>query len=128
MALSPSYDIYVPTCVRTSDSQAIDSLRSRLAEELGQRRAAGAQTYLSRSCPDGVEAFTAPAEAALAELRVRFGALDRGTRGALLPLATVPPRLRGVASQNQQNDAINSRMSEFARARHILWVHWRGGL
>lgn len=99
---------------------------ARLASELCQRQAAGAQTYLSQTCRDVEQAFVMPAEAALAELRGRLATFDRGTRGALLPLATVPPLLRGVASQNQQTDAVNNPISDFARARHILWAHWRG--
>lgn len=99
---------------------------ARLAAELRQRQAVGAQTYLSRSCPDGVEAFVEPAAAALDALRARFGGFDCEVRGALLPLATVPPLLRGVASQNQQTDAINSSITDFARVRRILWAHWRG--
>ncbi len=99
---------------------------TRLAAELRQRQAVGAQTYLSQTCRDAESAFVVPASAALAELRERFATFDRGTRGALLPLATVPPLLCGVASQNQQTDAINNSISDFARVRHILWVHWRG--
>ncbi len=96
---------------------------ARLAAEHPHRQAAGAQTYVSQGCADANEAFVTPANAALAALRARRA--DAAARGALLPLATVAPQLRGVATQVQQTDATNGLMSDFTRARLILWAYWR---
>jgi len=99
---------------------------ARRAAEHRQRRDAGAQTYTSQDCPDVEQALIEPGWAALAAVRARRAELDRASRCALLPLATVAPLLSGVARQRQHTDATNGRLSDFARARLILWAHWRG--
>lgn len=97
-----------------------------LAAEHPRREAVGAQTYVSQACGDAQQAFVTPANEALAALRAGRAELDAGARGALLPLATVAPLLRGVATQVQHTDATNGLMSDFTRARLILWTYWRG--
>lgn len=99
---------------------------ARLAGEYPRRRDVGAQTYTSRDCPEIAQALIAPAGEALEAVRGRRDDLDRAARGALLPLATVAPLLRGVTAQNQHTDATNALLSNFTRARLILWAHWRG--
>lgn len=99
---------------------------ARLMAEYPRREAVGAQTYVSQACGDAHHAFVTPANAALAAVRARRAELDAGARGALLPLATVAPLLRGVATQDQHTDATNDLMSDFTRARLILWAYWRG--
>lgn len=96
---------------------------ARLAAEYPLRREAGAQTYLSQACAGMEQAFVDPAKAALAELR---GGSAGATRGALLPLATVEPLLRAVAAPAQHNGATNTPLTDFRRARLILWAHWFG--
>lgn len=99
---------------------------ARLAAEYARRHAVGAQTFKSQDCKDTVQAFVDPARQALEAVRARASKMDRGSKGALLPLATVAPLLRVVAGQDQHTDATNALLSDFARARLILWAHWRG--
>jgi phytoene synthase len=98
---------------------------ARLAAEYAWRKSIGAQTYVSQECANENDAFVTPARDALAAARARWAELDRAARGALLPLATAEPVLRRVATQSQQTDATNKPLSDFARARIILWAHWR---
>lgn len=97
---------------------------ARLAAEYPLRQQGGAQTYLSQTCAGPEQAFADPARAALAELRGVGRAGD--TRGALLPLATVAALLRAVAARGQHTGATNVPLTDFSRARSILWSHWFG--
>lgn len=99
---------------------------ARLAAEHVWRKEIGAQTYVSQDCAGTGDALIKPAKKALAAIQSTWHALDRGSKGALLPLATVEPQLQRLATQSQQTDATKTSLSNFARARTILWAHWRG--
>ncbi|MFT5508088.1 MAG: phytoene synthase [Hyphomicrobiaceae bacterium] len=99
---------------------------ARLAAEYAWRKSIGAQTYTSRQCADENDAFVKPAREAMVAVRARRVEMGKAAKGALLPLATVEPVLRRVATQSQQTDATKRPLSDFARARTILWAHWRG--
>lgn len=96
---------------------------ARLAAEYPLRLEGGAQTYLSQACAGPQQAFIDPAAAALAALR---GSGSGTAHGALLPLATVAALLRAVAARGQHSRDTNVLLTDFKRARLILWAHWFG--
>jgi phytoene/squalene synthetase len=102
---------------------------ARLASQGEWRQLSGAQTYVSRDLGAkgdyGAATFCEKAEQGLAAIRERYSSLDKAARGALLPLATVPPLLRSIAMSLQQSDVTQAAISDFSRARAILWAHWR---
>jgi 15-cis-phytoene synthase len=109
---------------------------ARLEAEREWRQRSGLQTYISRDLgakeDQSAAVFRKRAEHGLAAVREHFAVLDKAARGALLPLATVSPSLRSIAMSLNQSDGTRSAqasqvtLSDFGRARAILWAYWRG--
>lgn len=95
--------------------------------EFRWRQRRGLQVYTSREASSAAEAgeLIDLTKAAMDEMRARYGEFDTATRCALLPLATVVPRLRLVAVSNEEAEAGPVALSHWARARAVLWAHWR---
>lgn len=101
---------------------------ARLAAEVNWRIKVGAQTYGSRDIAQGESlqrVFIARAEQGLAEVCDRYPTLDRPAQGALLPLAVVRPMLKACAMASKQSGGTPVYVSQFTRARALLWAHWR---
>lgn len=113
---------------------------TRLAAQAPARHWAGAQTYVSReaiaAAPDGEKdpqtILVAMAMAPWERLCRAYSKLERPASGALLPLATVRPLVRILAMSARQSGVkdveLDSGLSDFARARWILWSHWRAAI